>query len=252
MGVAKRKIEGFEQENCSMGNQDIIQYLPIVKSVVHRLAVHLPASVELDDLINAGVIGLMNAMDRYDPTRGNKFSTYAVFRIKGEVISELRSRDFLSRSSRRKIRNLRNAYDKLEQESGGEVKDGDVAREMGIELDEFYKIKTTSNMSFVSFDELGYSSKEDKVNLMNYLANANTDDPSTLTGLKEIKGCIAGAIEELPEKEKIVISLYYWDELTMKEIGETLQLTESRVSQIHSQAIIHLRTKLRKKGVLED
>ena len=123
---------------------------------------------------------------------------------------------------------------------------------MGIELDEFYKIRTTSNMSFVSFEELGYSSKEEKETLMSSLANGSTDDPSSLTGLKEIKGCIAGAIEELPEKEKLVVSLYYWDELTMKEIGETLQLTESRVSQIHSQAIIHLRAKLRKKGLLED
>lgn len=252
MGLAKRKIEGFEQENCSLRNQEIIQYLPFVKSVVHRIAVHLPASVEIDDLINAGVIGLMNAMDKYDPARGNKFSTYAVFRIKGAVISELRSRDFLSRSSRSKIRDLRNAYDKLEQKSGREVKDGDVAREMGIELDEFYKIRTTSNMSFVSFEELGYSSKEEKETLMSYLANGDTDDPSSLTGLKEIKGCIASAIEELPEKEKLVVSLYYWDELTMKEIGETLQLTESRVSQIHSRAIIHLRAKLRKKGLLED
>lgn len=252
MGLAKRKIEGFEQENCSLRNQEIIQYLPFVKSVVHRIAVHLPASVEIDDLINAGVIGLMNAMDKYDPARGNKFSTYAVFRIKGAVISELRSRDFLSRSSRSKIRDLRNAYDKLEQKSGRDVKDEDVAREMGIELDEFYKIRTTSNMSFVSFEELGYSSKEEKETLMSYLANGSIDDPSSLTGLKEIKGCIASAIEELPEKEKLVVSLYYWDELTMKEIGEALQLTESRVSQIHSQAIIHLRAKLRKKGLLED
>jgi len=252
MGLTKRKIEGFEQENCSLRNQEIIQHLPIVKSVVHRIAVHLPASVEIDDLINAGVIGLMNAMDKYDPARGNKFSTYAVFRIKGAVISELRSRDFLSRSSRSKVRDLRNAYDKLEQKPGREVKDEDVAREMGIELDEFYKIRTTSNMSFVSFEELGYSAKEEKETLMSSLANGSTDDPSSLTGLKEIKGCIAGAIEELPEKEKLVVSLYYWDELTMKEIGEALQITESRVSQIHSQAIIHLRAKLRKKGLLED
>lgn len=232
-------------------DQSIIQYLPFVKNVVNRIAVHLPPNVEVDDLINAGVIGLMNAMENYDCRRDNKFSTYAVFRIKGAVLSELRSRDFLSRSSRSKIRELMKAHEKLERELGREVMDEEIAEEMGIALNEFYKIRALSNMSFVSFDEMGLASKEEKAGILEYLAEGAGVDPLNLTGLKEIKGGIASAIEELPEKEKLVISLYYWEELNMKEVGEALEITESRVSQIHSRAILHLRTKLIKKGIID-
>lgn len=251
MGLAKREIETFEKENDSLRSQKIVEYLPLVKRVVHRIAVYLPENIEIDDLINAGVIGLMNAVENYDPTRDNKFATYAVFRIRGEVLSELRSRDFLSRSSRSKIRGLENAITKLEHKFGREVRDEEAANELGIDLDEFYQIRTMSNMSFISFEEMGCFSQDEKEDLVNYLVNSDTRDPSSLTRVKEIKGFIASAIAELKEKEKMVISLYYWDELTMKEIGEVLNITESRVSQIHSQAIIHLRAKLRRKGLAE-
>lgn len=229
-------------------NQSILEYLPFVKSVVHRIAVHLPPTVDMDDLINAGVIGLMNAMENFDDRRGNKFSTYAVFRIKGAVLSELRSRDHLSRSSRSKIRELMTVYETLEQRLGRTATDEEIAEEMGLDLDDFYKIRAMSNMSFVNFEEIGISAKEEKAGLMEYLIDGSGEDPSDLTGLKELQHCIADAIEELPEKEKLVVSLYYWDELTMKEIGATLELTESRVSQIHSQAIVHLRKKLGRMG----
>jgi RNA polymerase sigma factor for flagellar operon FliA len=175
--------------------------------------------------------------------------TYAIFRIKGAVLSELRSRDFLSRSNRRKIRELENAYLKLEQKLGREVEDVEVAEELGVDIEQIYRTKQLSNISFISFEELGYSSKDEKEKLVNFLVN-NDDDALTLTRLKELKNTLARAIEELPEKEKIVISLYYLDELTMKETGEVLGITESRVSQIHSQAIIHLRAKLRKQRLL--
>jgi len=251
MGLPKREFEAYEQDDAAMGDQSIVEYLPFVKAVVHRIAVHLPPSVEVDDLINAGVIGLMNAMENFDPKRQNKFSTYAAFRIKGAVLSELRSRDYLSRSSRSKIRELSTAYERLGRKMGREVTDEEIAAEMNIELDEFYKIRAMSNMSFISFEEMGISSNEERSGLMRYLIDETAEDPSNLTGLKELKGGIASAIEELPEKEKLVVSLYYWEELTMKEIGEALDLTESRVSQIHSQAIIRLKTKLRNKGLAD-
>ncbi|MBW1784102.1 MAG: FliA/WhiG family RNA polymerase sigma factor [Deltaproteobacteria bacterium] len=251
MGLPKKEIEAYEQDDVMLRNQSIVKCLPFVKNVVHRIAVHLPATVEIDDLINAGVIGLMNAMENYDHKRDNKFSTYAVFRIKGAVLSELRSRDFLSRSSRSKIRQLVRAHERLEQKLGREVTDQEIADEINIDIDEYYKIRALSNMSFVSFEEMGFSSKEEKTGIMRYLADGSIEDPSKLTGLKELKGGIASAIEELPEKERLVISLYYWDELTMKEIGAALEITESRVSQIHSQAILHLRAKLRKKGLAD-
>ena len=177
--------------------------------------------------------------------------TYAIFRIKGAVLSELRARDFLSRSNRRKIRELESAYLRLEQKLGREADDQEIARELGVDLEQVYRTKQMSSISFISLEELGVSSRDEKEKLLSYLIN-NEDDALNMTKLKELKGAMAQAIKQLPEKERLVISLYYLDELTMKETGKVLGITESRVSQIHSQAILHLRTKLRKQKLLED
>lgn len=251
MNLAQRQETGFGKESHLLRNEIINEYLPYVKRIVNRIAVHLPASIEVDDLINVGVIGLIQAIERYDPSRDNKFITYAVFRIKGAVLSELRSRDFLGRTTRRKIRDLEKAYLKLEQKLGREVADEEVAQEMAMDLDQFYKIKRMSSISFISFEDLGYASRSDAVELAGSLACGDATDALSLTTMKEIKRTIAKNIERLPEKEKLVVSLYYSEELTMKEIGQVLNITESRVSQIHAQAIIHLRSKLRKEGLLE-
>jgi RNA polymerase sigma factor for flagellar operon FliA len=250
MQLAKRTTKRPRKKTAAYREKLITEYLPYVKRIVHRLAMHLPSTVDIDDLMNVGVIGLIQAVDRYDPKRDNKFMTYAIFRIKGAVLSELRSRDFLSRSNRRKIRELENAYLKLEQKLGRAVEDIEIANELGVDVEQVYRTKQLSNISFISFEELGYSSKDEKEKLITFLVN-NDDDALTMTRLKELKVALAQAIETLPEKEKLVISLYYFDELTMKETGEVLGVTESRVSQIHSQAIIHLRAKLRKQNLLE-
>ena len=201
--------------------------------------------------MNVGVIGLIQAVDRYDSTRDNKFMTYAIFRIKGAVLSELRARDFLSRSNRRKIRELENAFLRLEQKLGREADDKEVAQELGVDLEQVHRTKQMSSISFISLEELGVSSKDEKEKLLSYLVN-NDDDALSLTKLKELKEALARAIEQLAEKERLVISLYYLEELTMKETGKVLGITESRVSQIHSQAILHLRAKLRKLKLLEE
>jgi RNA polymerase sigma factor for flagellar operon FliA len=177
--------------------------------------------------------------------------TYAIFRIKGAVLSELRARDFLSRSNRRKIRELESAYLRLEQKLGREADDQEIAQELGVDLEQVYRTKQMSSISFISLEELGVSSRDEKEKLLSYLIN-NEDDALSMTKLKELKEAMAQAIKQLPEKERLVISLYYLDELTMKETGKVLGITESRVSQIHSQAILHLRTKLRKQKLLED
>jgi len=252
MELAKKQIKNPYNENLSLRNQMIIECLPYVKSIVYRIAIHLPPNIELDDLMSAGIIGLIQAAERYDPARNTSFITYASFRIKGAVLSELRSRDFLSRSDRKKIRELKNAYLNLEHKLGREVEDREVAEELGLSLDRFYRIKKMSGISFISFDELGYSLKEEKMNFMSCLVNSDTEDALTLARVKEIRAVIAEAIEQLQEKEKLVISLYYLEELTMKEAAKVLDITESRVSQIHSRAIIHLREKLRKKGLIDD
>lgn len=229
----------------------ILKYLPYVKRIVNRIAIHLPPNVDTEDLMNVGVIGLIQAIDRYDETRDNKFTTYAAFRIRGAVLSELRSRDYLSRSSRKKIRELENMVLKLEQKFDREVEDEEVADAMNIELDELYQIKQMSSISFISFEELGYSSARDKQKLARGLME-NDEDILARAGLKELQSALAEAIGELPEKEKLVLSLYYTDELTMKETGEVIGVTESRVSQLHSQAILRLRSKLRKKKLIDD
>lgn len=251
MAIAQTTVKNLDKNGASYRDQLITEYLPYVKRIVHRIAVHLPSTIDIDDLMNVGVIGLIQAVDRYDPSRDNKFMTYAVFRIKGAVLSELRSRDFLSRSNRRKIRDLETACLKLEQKLGREVDDEEIANDLGIGVEQVYRTKQMSSISFISFEELGFSSRDEKEKLLNYLVD-NDDDALTLTRLKELKEAVARAIEQLPEKEKLVISLYYLEELTMKEAGKVLNITESRVSQIHSQAILRLRAKLKKEKLIGD
>jgi RNA polymerase sigma factor for flagellar operon FliA len=251
MSLVESQIKELEKGDYTLRNQIISEYLPYVNRIVNRIATHLPPTVETDDLVNVGIIGLIQALERYDPTRDNKFMTYAVFRIKGAVLSELRSRDFLGRTTRKKIRNLEKAYMKLEQKLGREVEDQEVADEMNMDIDQFYQVKRMSSISFVSFEEIGCSSKDEREQFLGGLLGGNGRDALSMTAIKEIKAKLAGHIEELPEKERLVVSMYYSEEMTMKEIGQVLGITESRVSQIHSQTVIRLRSKLRKDGLLE-
>ncbi len=251
MSLAEIQIKVLDKQDYTLRNQIISEYLPYVNRIVNRIATHLPPTVETDDLVNVGIIGLIQAIERYDPKRDNKFMTYAVFRIKGAVLSELRSRDFLGRTTRKKIRNLEKAYLKLEQKLGREVEDSEVAEEMGIDIDQFHQVKRMSSISFVSFEEIGYSTKDEKEQFLTNIFGGDGRDALSMTTIKEIKVTLAKHIDQLPEKEKLVVSMYYSDEMTMKEIGSVLDITESRVSQIHSQAVIRLRSKLRKDGLLE-
>jgi RNA polymerase sigma factor for flagellar operon FliA len=217
------------------------KHLPEVKRIVNRYAVHLPSHVDPEDLMNAGVIGLIQAADRYDVSRDNNFMTYASFRIKGAILSELRSRDFLGRSMRKRRREIETAYAKLEQLHEGDVHDEDIASELGMSLEEFHQARAQASISLVSFEDLGYVSQDEQRDVANYLLVADQEDALTMTGLRQLRNAIEKAIGILNEKEKLVISLYYDDELTMKEIGRVLEITESRVSQIHSKAIARLR-----------
>lgn len=245
--------QAVSQKKSVVPNRDQLMkdYLPHVKRIVNRMAIHLPATVDIEDLYNVGVIGLIQAIDRYDPRRNNKFITYATHRIRGAVLSELRSRDFLSRSNRRKIREMDHTYAMLEQKLGRDVEDHEIADAMEIDLLELDKIKGLSSISFISFEEMGYSESHDKGRLLKYLTD-DAADALTITNLNELKAAMARAIEQLPEKEKLVLSLYYFDELNMKETGKVLNITESRVSQIHSQAVIRLRNRLRRERIIEN
>ncbi len=249
MKALKRQVSHQSAKGPETREQLMMEYLPHVKRIVNRMAIHLPSTVDIEDLYNVGVIGLIQAIDRYDASRENKFITYATHRIRGAVLSELRSRDFLSRANRRKIREMDQAYAMLEQQLGRDAEDHEVADALRIDLNQLDAIKKLSSISFISFEEMGYSDSNDKGRLLKYVAD-DAVDALTMANLNELKQAMATAIEKLPEKEKMVLSLYYFDELNMKETGKVLNITESRVSQIHSQAIIRLRNKLRRANIL--
>jgi RNA polymerase sigma factor for flagellar operon FliA len=228
----------------------VVENLPMVKRIVYRIASHLPPHVEIDDLMNAGVIGLIQAVDNFDPTRNIKLSTYASIRIRGAVLSELRSRDLLSRTTRQRVRELERVTQDMEQKLGREVDDEEVIEKMGLKYDEYYGLKKMSSLSFVSLEDVGANSTDERRELLHYLVEGRRTDALSLTRLKEIKLALVEAITKLPEKEKLVISLYYQDDLTMKETGEVVNVTESRVSQIQSKAIRRLRKALSNAGLV--
>lgn len=226
----------------------IMEYTPLVKFIAHRIAAKLPSHIEIDDLFNSGVLGLMDAMEKFDPSRGIQFKTFAEFRIKGAILDDLRAQDCVSRTVRQKVRKLESVFLELEHKLGRPATDEEVANAMGVDLEEYFKlIKQTSSASLISIEDIVKNiSPKDKNNFIDSLTNTGDADPYSYFNLKEIQEIIAKAIEELPEKERYVIALYYYEELTMKEIGEVLEITESRVSQIHTKAILRLKNKLRK------
>ena len=208
----------------------------------------LPPHIEVDDLISVGAIGLMDAIEKYDPTRGAKFKTYAEFRVRGSILDELRSLDWVPRSVRQKASHLDAVASKSYSPNWGRPpEDEEMAEEMKVTLDELFDtINETRNMPLLSLDDLGIANDSgDKQNLLDTLAGKGDVDPQTQLRLSELKTLIASAIDSLPEKERLMVSLYYYEELTMKEIGEVLGITESRISQIHSKAVYRLRTKLK-------
>lgn len=225
----------------------IIKYSPMIKYVANRIAMRLPPHVEVDDLISVGVLGLMDAITKYDPTRGAKFKTYAEFRVRGAILDELRSMDWVPRSVRQKASNVDSIVQQLQAKLKRKPEDEEVAEEMKLSLDQFYDtLNETKSMPVFSLEDLGIAKETgEQQSLLDCLAGKADADPQTQIRLTELKEIIAKAIDTLPEKERLMISLYYYEELTMKEIGVVLDITESRVSQIHSKAVYHLRTKLK-------
>jgi len=233
-----RKVDDRDKEEL------ILKFAPLIKLIVNRIAIRLPPHVDTEDLVNAGVIGLIDAIEKYDPMRGTSFKTYAEFRIRGAILDELRILDWFPRSIRQKVNRLESTFAELERQLGRAATDEEVAEALNIDLDGFYKILAqASAVSLVSLYDVGREEGEER-SLLDCIASGE-DDPAAALESQEVYEAIGRAIERLPEKEKIVISLYYYDELTMKEIGRVLKLTESRVSQIHTKAILRLRAKLR-------
>ncbi len=224
----------------------IMQYVPLVKNIVGRIAMKLPSHVGKDDLINAGIIGLMSALEKFDETRNVLFETYAGFRIRGAILDELRSRDVVSRSDRNKKTRIEDALEELQKELGRSPTEDEIAARLDLPLDDYYRLlNDAKGVSILSSDDLppDYCETHTQSEVMEQIAENN---PFALLSRTEMKEVLREAIESLPEKEALVLSLYYYEELTLKEIGLVMELSESRISQLHSQAVLRLRSVLKK------
>ncbi|EMH4162234.1 RNA polymerase sigma factor FliA [Pluralibacter gergoviae] len=218
------------------------RYIPLVRHEALRLQVRLPANVELDDLIQAGGIGLLNAVERFDALQGTAFTTYAVQRIRGAMLDELRSRDWAPRSVRRNAREVAQAIGQLEQQLGRSASESEVARQLGISIEEYRQmLLDTNNSQLFSWDEWR---DEHGDSIEPVTDEMQRDNPLHLLMESNLRQRVMEAIEALPEREQLVLTLYYQEELNLKEIGAVLEVGESRVSQLHSQAIKRLRGRL--------
>jgi RNA polymerase sigma factor for flagellar operon FliA len=225
----------------------VVEYAPLIKYIAQKIAARLPANIELDDLMSSGVIGLMDAIEKYDASRDNKFKTYAEFRIRGAILDELRAQDWVPRSVREKAKILERCYAKIEQTKGRQATDEEICSELGINQEEFHDmLNQVRSVSLLSYDDLSSFSKADKRSLHGYSdAGPKAPTPFSEVNVASVKKIIAEAIGDLPEKQRLVLSLYYYEDLNLKEIGRVLDVTESRVSQLHTQAILRLKGKLR-------
>jgi RNA polymerase sigma factor for flagellar operon FliA len=221
-------------------------YARIVKYVAGRMAIGLPHYVEFNDLISAGLLGLIQAIDNFDHERGIKFETYAIPRIRGSILDELRSQDWFPRSLRRKAKQLEEAYSTLEVKLGRPATDAEVARKLDIRIEELDSmVGEVSIATIMSLDaDTSNDEGEASTSLGDYLADVNNEDVEQILAKQEMKELIGTRMAELPEKEQLVLVLYYYEELTLKEIGEILDVTESRVCQIHTKAIFRLKGKI--------
>lgn len=224
----------------------IRSFLPLVKRVVHRLAGRLPHEVDVKEMLNSGIIGLVDALEKYDPRHETNFSTYAQFRIRGAILDSFRSQDWAPRSLRHKAHRLENAYLRLEQELGRPAEDLEIAQELGVDVETLQKmLGEVSGVVMLSFEELGFGHGEERFVGDDNLTSSSPDPLSNLLDSEKVE-IVARALDRLPEKERLVICLYFYEELNLKEIGEIISVTESRASQIRSRALLRLRSYLRR------
>jgi RNA polymerase sigma factor FliA len=224
----------------------ILTYAPLVKYVAGRLGSGLPAHVDEGDLISYGLLGLISAIERYDPERDIKFETYAIVRIKGSIIDELRALDWVPRSVRSRAREIERAIGELESKLGRAPTDEEIATKIGLTEEELEEsLADISRSSIAALDELwSVSGEGDQVSLLDTIEDTDAPSPAEALDVTDVRETLADAISRLPEREKLVITLYYYEELTLREIGEVLGVTESRVSQLHTKAVLRLRSRL--------
>lgn len=232
----------LKEEKTRHREELIMKYAPLVKYVADRLAIRMPSHISKDDMTSAGIIGLFDAVEHFDSSRGIKFETYAFYRIRGAVLDELRSLDWIPRSVRKDVQKIEAAITAVRVKLGRDPEDNEIALELGVSLESYFKmIEKAKGINLLSLDESVTGSSVTSVNKM----ESKTPSPLDELNKNEVKKVIADALSKLSEKEQLVVSLYYFDELTLKEIARVMGLTESRISQIHSKAIISLRAKLK-------
>lgn len=239
-----------EVVDAAWQEQMVVQYAPLIKYIAGRLALRLPSHISMDDLISSGIIGLIDAIHKFDPSKNISFKTYAEFRIKGAILDELRSLDWIPRSVRKKSHLLEKACAELERHLGRPPEPEEISQALGLELEEFYQLlDETKAVSLVELEGLwrGHRAAPElsESEITEILQDDNARDPFLALHFSELQDIMVQAIDSLPDKEKLLISLYYYEELTMKEIGEIMGYTESRISQLHTQAMVRLRAKLR-------
>lgn len=239
----------FKDEKATDAKQReelIIKYTPLIKYLAGKLAMRLPAHISMDDLVSSGTVGLIDAINKFDPGKNIQFKTYAEFRIRGAMLDELRSLDWVPRSVRRKTVDIERAYSALQKKLGRPAEDEEVAERLGLSLADFYRlIDAVKGVSLIDINVIRRRTSEDSEDdFFEIVADGEQSDPVISLGLAQLRDIIAGAIDELPEKERLVVSLYYYEDLTMREIGEIMGYTESRISQMHTKATLRLRSAL--------
>ena len=250
MSSLTKKLKNLKDYNCKIDTKTkdeiIIEYAPLIKYIALKIASRLPANIELDDLISCGVIGLMDAIDKYDHTRDNKFKTYAEFRIRGSILDELRAQDWVPRSIREKTKLLERTYKKLQMKFGRPATDKEMCEELKCDQEEFYDLLNKSkSVSLLNIDDSASFSRGDKKLMIGLMESSKITNPFTIVSHKNLRDKIKEGILALGEKQRLVLSLYYYEDLNLKEIGQILNVTESRVSQLHTRAIIKLRMRLK-------
>ncbi len=224
----------------------ILTHLPLVHYIVERMLIYTPPTLDKEDLIEAGIMGLIDAVDKFDPQRNISFATYAKFRIKGAILDQLRNLDWMPKLLRQKARELERVFLELEQKLGHPPSDETVSAALGISLEEYYRlIHQLKGIGMIYLDDLIDTTGESNTSVLDRIAYSDDEEILESVFSKELISILAKAIEQLPEREKLVISLYYFDEFTIREIGEILGLAKSTVSELHTKALLRLRAKLR-------
>ncbi|MDA8168189.1 MAG: FliA/WhiG family RNA polymerase sigma factor [Nitrospiraceae bacterium] len=235
----------YKQKKMSEQEKEqlVREFLPFIKYTAYRLAWRLPNHLTVDDLISVGAMGLLDALQRYEQGRV-KLKTFVEFRIKGAMLDEIRAYDWMPKSVKKKIDLVKKSHSKLEKELGRVPEESEIAGDLGISLDEYYEILQNSNNSSILRLEDFRGGEDASMDALECIRDPNAKNPLECLIDSSQKQMLADAINRIPEKEKMVLSLYYWEELTMKEISQVLDLTEGRVSQLHKQALLRLKSEL--------